>query len=1671
MACKFEYNGVWYEEAELADLYNNGGLDDARNPTDKQSISPALETEIAPDDLTSLQLSFKATSPFVRAPAAIYNQIEGTEGSKASPATIAKVKVFLKRIGVTISPSEAGSVANILDSLIQIANGKEDVAITEEAMHFAVEIIEATNPALYNSMLNKIGSYLIYKDIFAIYKNNKNYQKDGKPDVLKIKKEAVSKVLAEYFILHNEGSPEKPGLLAQSQSWWERIMSWLKGLVSKHGNPFQEALIEVGNIADSAALDEKYKSLAERIVAKDLPGVYAAGVEEWVAKGEYRKIIREFADQLEDPRSNNVALNQFLKGDQELAKEILDARDSFLQIGSQDAVYDKITNTAQLITKKKSSTKVDENGKPVDSYFYKGIELDKRVTDKAKDYYERLWGNASITQTQYQRAINTIMADKGTDGHTDLQHAGSVLIKDGKFDPNAAFDATYVPKTNRTIYKVLFNNLRERLASFPGAKFTQEVSVADEKKDIAGTIDLLIVKADGTIQIIDWKFINLNTDKFTDVPWFKQRAWNIQIGEYKRILADRYGISSYNIKGEAIPIKANYTFPGTKDGSKSLPILESIEIGAVNVKTEDRDYLLPVTLIGQDTGNEEINKLLAKLNALHENLEGLEVKGTEEKAKKAEQLQFIDKAMRHLAVRNTIGPLINQASIYTKDVQRVIDIYNNNYKDRDFVTNTPPDEEVSDYGTQLDNALSQIRIYTNLDVALESLSGTDVSEEARKAHKELAEIVNDARFLEKAIRTTIDAFSEKIGNSEGFEKLTKAEPTIMAISRFFTETSKLPTKVFQIMYQKIRHAHNLISVTTNEENRELQEIQKDYEELAKSKGLGLKDMFSLLMNYKENKLIDQFKKEFYDTLKIKMKDKVDGVKWIKENVDVVKYRKELAEKLKQDIDLINSRPWTAEEKKIAVDRKKRQYDTSTPDAAGWFLHYTILRNSPIESKWTSPEWKVLWEKGNEPAQRLYEWIRKINQKAEDAGYLPENKAARTFLPFVVKSFAEKLIFGGNLTVGEEFIRSMTVDADTVGYGSINPLTGKPVLKIPRYFTSGTDKDLSTNLIKNLAIYNQALNNFKYISEVEGIAKVLGRMEANKGSIMTDVFGRALFDKETGTHKPSEDNSKNAKLFEDHMATLIYGQKYIESEAFDTLLFKVGGTFEKINKVLGVKLLPEGLSERQFSMNKSIDTLKRYFQQKTLGLNPLPALSNFVGGMLQITINSGKFMNKKELLASQANLASAAVSGEDGKKLLAAMEFFMPFNQDDNHRQMLHELSATKWTEHKIQDYLMWLMRNGDKYVQATLFTTLWENAILVDGKVYNARDYVRTETEYKNRYTSSNLQEEESKFNDLVAEVKEKYSLSKQAKLENGKLILPIDRKSKEAFKLTNLSQALSKRATGTMTPADIRGINQNVWGASFMVFKNWIPSLWDARFGAQKYASDIDAYEWGRARTVGRIMMKDGIKSIISLVDLITFNALSLSTAGKMVKGTESGLKSLQELYEFKKQQFYEQTGEQLNISPEEFFDMVRQNIRNQAKDTLITLSFLTMFFAAKALPPDKDEDPDVLNRHKLLVRVLDKLSDEVSFYYLPTSFQSMLNGSVMPSVGVFSDGIRVITHGFTELYGDAFDEEIAEKNYFIKYLAKSFPVTSQMSSYLPLYAPELAKELGIQLGTQARR
>jgi len=123
--------------------------------------------------------------------------------------------------------------------------------------------------------------------------------------------------------------------------------------------------------------------------------------------------------------------------------------------------------------------------------------------------------------------------------------------------------------------------------------------------------------------------------------------------------------------------------------------------------------------------------------------------------------------------------------------------------------------------------------------------------------------------------------------------------------------------------------------------------------------------------------------------------------------------------------------------------------------------------------------------------------------------------------------------------------------------------------------------------------------------------------------------------------------------------IVYGQKFIESETFDQLLFKLGSWGKTFNEKMGIKVFPEDLSERQVSVNKVINNLNNGFQLTALGLNPLSASSNFFGGNVQAIINAGVYYTKADYIASENMMFMNKFGGTNQKLMIGALEYFLP----------------------------------------------------------------------------------------------------------------------------------------------------------------------------------------------------------------------------------------------------------------------------------------------------------------------------------------------------------------------------------------------------------------------------
>lgn len=1505
---------------------------------------------------------------------------------KVSPKLISLMKEFIKSIGVEYKSVEsiavngkkqdANGVALIMQKLIQVVEGKEDVALPEEAMHFAVEIIKQTNPKLYQQLLKEINGHSTLKEVVALYGDDPNYQKDGKRDYLKLKEEAIAKVLVDRL----EDSLGK--------SWWDTIVDFFKNLFfTKSG--FDQATLDVlsGKIASVEDID--------------------------VSKGS-----------------------------------------TYFQLNKGEKVFNdllEISNRIQIVP-----NGTDENGKPKTSYELDGVKAVRRVSDFAKDFYESIFGK-QINESEFERAVNDLKAEKGTAGHADIEEAFKTLVdtETGLLRETPLDDNNYISQLNEkdnSMYQILKNNLQERLNSFPeGTRFLSEVRIFDKKRRVAGTVDFLAITPDGKVNILDWKFMDLNTDRYEDVPWYKVRAWDIQMKKYKDIIS-----SNYNVKNEEfgqtrmIPILAKYTKANYE--KEILPRLLEVKIGDVNVQNIEEDYLLPVGITEEKTGNKKIDKLIEKLNAVYKKLAEEKV-AENEKTSKAEQLNSLYKAIRHLQIKGNIVPLLNQAKILNKQVSMLLNRYASDFEGKE--PSEIEQDKINAFAGMIRIHLEALAPYLDLK-QLRFLLNED-TEENLKLKDELRKTIERVEDYIAELEELDETFGEKFNNTS-----STPEKVVKGITKWFSSVATLQIANVQTLYKLANKAFFLANQETLEEVKTLNSLKEAYQSWASSKGLGLKDYFNILMKKDKNELIDEFDKEFYDELKRRVAKK--DYNWILENTNKDAYIQYIEEKIETETQKIFSKIRVGTEEQVKNEIKKElaklytKYDVKTKTSNGWLL-YDEVKNFPKREFWESIEWKELNKPENKPAKDFYNYIVERNKyyQKQEIGYL-NGKAARKFLPWIRKGFVEGLVFDGKSRgLGEQFLRNISMDEAEAGYGQTDPITGELINSIPKYFTKNLGEDYSTDLFKTIALYNEYAIKFKNLKDIEERALQLLRAERNKKSIAASTFGKLL--KENGELKLNPNNLDNSKLLEDMIKGIIYGQKFVQSEVFDMALGKISGFGKNINDKLGIKVFPENLEERQLSINKFINTINTQFQLNTLGLNSLSSISNLFGGTANGLINAGKYFTKTDYLKTQMwMLTNKMRGGDDPKKALAALDYFLPFVENYN-RDAVQKLSLNKLDEQAIQNYLMIMMRKGDEAIQTLNFYAFLKNAVVINGEIVNAREYLRTTDEYKEFYkgTQKERKDRADKFEKDVEEL-----LASKAVLvignvnEKGEFEIPgVDKKSDSVMQFRRLVQSFTSDALGSMSEENRRLVNMNVYSSSMMVFKNWIPRLVDVRIGDIKYNAASDAYEWGRMRMIFGMLTTDILKSV---------NSLKASLTGD----SDVWIEQVRELYERKKQEYYNNTGKTLEMTEDEFIALVNQNLKNQAVDLVILLSMMVLLASLKAALPD-DEDPRVTNQWRFLIKATDKLTDELSYFYDPSSPFNLVSKGFFPSIGLLENYAKFIKNFALENFGIIIgNEEIQDDAKPIKYLMKSFPISSQAAGYLPMFYPDLAKDLGIRMQSQ---
>ena len=245
----------------------------------------------------------------------------------------------------------------------------------------------------------------------------------------------------------------------------------------------------------------------------------------------------------------------------------------------------------------------------------------------------------------------------------------------------------------------------------------------------------------------------------------------------------------------------------------------------------------------------------------------------------------------------------------------------------------------------------------------------------------------------------------------------------------------------------------------------------------------------------------------------------------------------------------------------------------------------------------------------------------------------------------------------------------------------------------------------------------------------------------------------------------------------------------------------------------------------------------------------------------------------------------------------------------------------------------------------------------------------------------------------------------------------------------------------------------------SFMMFRGWIPKMVSERTSDIQKNEQLGEWEYGRARLFVKTWAELGFRNILKI--------------RQITGGTEEGIRLMNQVLEAKRESYYQKTGQVLEITEEEFYDLMRKELSNEMKELGLLLSLMIILLTAKAAAPPEDATALERNRYNYFVRGLNKIVDEVSFYYNPLSFESATKGNIIPSFGLMVKVEKIIEHILRESIGYAMDDqEMIDKAHPLKYSLNVVPVGNQFQNeWLPFFFPDLAKKQGIRVTSEARQ
>lgn len=1519
---------------------------------------------------------------------------------------------------------DAVAKADLLNNIIEVVEGKRDIStLPEEAAHIFTGLLKQ-NSELYEQMKshpstqNKIQELRVNKFYSEVYSTEQEFEMEAIGQL--IRDEIISKYAESKY-----GESSSDGFISHILN---KLFEWARSFFKMNNeskkfhdeySPFKKAALFM---MDDASQADIFNQMNNKVI--NGLNLYQASM----SNDEVKNIHNAITEYLNSPDvkfENNKYISK--------------------------ATGKTITRVSELIDKYMKTifgNKTDHKSDKANAQKLKGTYYHAII----RKVMDNLIKGESISKMKMNP--NSILSDIKEDLYKQKEF--SEIIEKLGIDPLVINSAEYYEILDGAyrIYNSIIekgNAIKKLTGSNIDTKIFTEFTVFNGK-DLAGTLDLLVVYPNGTIAIYDYK---TSMEKSYTPEWYKMERYNYQLQQYKNILSDKFGIKEF-AETRIVPVYVELN----KTNPYGAPY--KVEMGGLDVgnKRQDVEHLNMIPVARELSGNISVDKALDKTYSLIDEIAGKLKKNPSNEALKTKYARLIEMT-RHLLI-------FKDATFATNDIKSTIDEYN---KRTALDINSPQWLDLSDLNMYSEYAdVYNEFLKAKYQEINETLKDKNLTEENITALKGIqlhyADLMSNLNFMEEEINGKVvdllnhagleksklhrEIINSNMPEEEWKQRMKEIDSSVldtdlnvpMGKSGFMGKYTKRLSEFNHPIFQRLFQIMGKVSWDKyHKSNNVKKDIETKIDNLkswASKNGMSLREAYSMLIDEDGNELslIKKYKSDLFKDFD-KAKDNAD-FKWILKHIRIqekngqIVYDDEIQERFNKDRE--NYIKWLNEtypgQNKLRYREGKlksfdEKYNITTHTKTALFnkanKKYLKFKESP---EYYSDKANFMLKEGNEPLKEFYDTLIKYNnQFAKITGH----DIDYTFIPKVQADLLNRIKNNG---VGMAFHFNQSIKNSLLMYendvmkGSYDR-EGNPIKNIPLFYTENIRMPLSSKRIQQIS--EEVANSMKF----DIMDKNQEFYEIKNAEYLDEVKKQISAEEyKLGKSYQSRDLGRNLLLFAD---TAFGYEQLKEAESYCITL---------LNMLKSKQLGKEGLSNSEGGFKKDkfynevisklginlddVDTFEKfidmYFYGRYSGINDSKLTTVKTKDKAGNIISEDKYSSVKAVKGlmqyiSTKNLALNIISGFGNSIGVASNLYFL-----SKESSLLGEKSLTKGMKYlrnnyekakAMHEYFMpgahdETLRSANNLSATKLEKILTsENLFIFMRKPDEAIDWLLMSSMGENFVVANNKI--------MLKEKAEKLGY-KDAKTVNDSFVQDdsgnwsIPNVSKEELvKYRQYIKYNGSKVKGSIPEDDKSLISSNIVVDAMSQFRKWMPALIRTRF--KQFENDMyGQYDVGRFRVAfGEFFGEKNILSISKGIGKMLLNTIPFVNL--------QASKSTSERY-------YENLVQKGLIDPElmsldEFIELRTGKLRAFGAELMMYFTFMMLAALAKGLMDDDDKDKmqDLLSQNSYML--LNRGFLELSFFF-DLNTVKQLSENPFPVMKFFTNDIRLATSNFFDELGD---------------------------------------------------